>query len=136
MGRYPLLLLGVLALAGCDSDLLRPSPPPLGEQLTGDQIKSTLSGNTLVKAEDEPPPLVLYFAETGELRGMRSNHYQDRGTWRVENDRVCGAWNNWYGTLASCWTVYRSGSRFSLTRERSTETLAATLVAGNVAQLQ
>jgi hypothetical protein len=135
MGRYPILLLAVLAFAGCDSDLLRPPPPVRGEQLTGEQLKSALSGNSLVQDESQPP-LVLFFAENGELRGIRSNHYQDRGSWRVENDRVCGKWNNWYGTLASCWTVYRSGNRLSLAGERSTDVLFATLAPGNVADLQ
>jgi hypothetical protein len=136
MGRYPILLLAVLALAGCDSDLLRPPPPTRGAQLTGEQINLALSGNSLVQDEAQPPPLVLFFAENGELRGIRSNHYQDRGSWRVENDRVCGKWNNWHGTLASCWAVYRSGNRLSLTGERSTDVLFASLAVGNVADLQ
>ena len=136
MGRFPLLLLGVLALSACDSNLLRPPPPPLGEQLKGEQIKATLSGNSLVRIEEESPPLVLFFAEDGELRGVRSNHYQDRGTWRIEDDAVCGNWNSWYGTLASCWEVYRAGDRFTLNSKKYTRTLHATVAPGNVAGLQ
>lgn len=136
MGRYPLFLLAVLALAGCESNLLRPPPPPLGEQLAGDQITAMLSGNSLIKDVEQSPPLVLYFADNGELRGIRSNHYQDRGTWRVENDLVCGDWNNWYGTLASCWFVHRSDNRVTLTNQRATDRLRATLATGNVADLR
>lgn len=127
------VLSSVVTLAGCDNALMRPPPPPLGTQLTGDQVKAAFSGSSLVRNKDEVPPLVVYFGEGGELRGLRSNKYSDIGTWQIENDGVCGAWNNWQGTLASCWNVYQAGNDFTLKRVDRAESLRAKLVSGNLA---
>ena len=136
MRRLPLLLAVAVVLAGCDMPLLRAPPPPLGEQLTGERIGAALLGNSLVTAEDEVPPLVLFFGPDGDLRGLRSNNYKDRGTWSVEDDSVCGAWNNWYGTMSRCWHVYRAGNRFTLKRQDGSTSVVATFKAGDVAGLQ
>jgi len=104
--------------------------------LTGERIAAALMGNSLVTAEDEVPPLVIFFGPGGELHGLRSNNYQDSGTWSVENDGVCGAWNNWYGTMSRCWDVYRAGDRFTLKRRDGSTSVVATFAAGDVAGLQ
>ena len=69
------------------------------------------------------------------MHGVRSNNYRDSGTWRVEDDTVCGTWDNWYGTLSSCWQVFQSKDQLTLKRPNDAESFRATLVAGNVAQL-
>lgn len=49
---------------------------------------------------------------------------------------MCGAWNNWYGTLSRCWRVYRAGDRFTFTRhDGSGAVVRASLAEGNVAGL-
>jgi len=131
-----IVLLAVVTLAGCDIPLLRTPPPPLGAQIPGDQLALLLAGNSLVRSLDEVPPLVLYFDGDGEMRGLRSNNYKDRGTWRVDDDAVCGAWNNWYGTLASCWQVFQYGDQLTLKSTSRAQSFRATLAPGNVAQLQ
>jgi hypothetical protein len=64
----------------------------------------------------------VYFGTDGTLYGLRSNNYRDTGTWAVENDAVCGAWDNWYGTMSRCWEVYRSGDRLKLRRRDERDT--------------
>ena len=127
--RFILLLLGTIALTGCDSNLLRVPPPPIGPQLTGDEIKSALTGNSLVAVEKQVPPLSFFFAENGKLRG---NSYRDSGTWGIRNDTLCGKWRNWYGTLSSCWEIFHAGTRFTLKNISDTRTLLTTLTPGNV----
>ena len=86
--RCILLLFGIIALAGCDSDLLRVPPPSIGAQLTGDEIKTALSGHSFTALEEQVPPLVIFFAEDGEMIGLRSNNYRDHGTWEIKDDTL------------------------------------------------
>jgi hypothetical protein len=127
----------VLALSGCASvaKWLEPPPPPLGPHLKGEALSATLKGNSIMTLEEQVPPLVVYFGANGDLYGMRSNNYRDSGTWTVKNDAVCGAWDNWYGTMSRCWEVFRSGDRLKLRRrdERDAGRLvSATLLPGDV----
>lgn len=133
MTRLTVVLLILWLLAGCDSPLLKPAPIPLGERLTGAQVKSALAGNSLVRIPEEVPPLAVYFSEGGDLRGLRANHYSDTGTWRVEDDTLCGAWKDWYGTLSQCWEVYRAGDTITLKRSDHVASFRATIHPGNAA---
>ena len=135
-----LLLLSVAALAGTGCETvpgwLQAKEPPIGPRVTGDQLCPTLSGNSLVTREDQVPPLVIYFGEDGDLHGLRANNYRDTGTWSVDNDTVCGEWDNWYGTMSRCWEVYRSGNRLTFKRPDSGTVVAATLTPGDVGGLK
>jgi hypothetical protein len=132
--RCILLLIGIIALAGCDSDLLRVPEPSIGAQLTGDEIKTALSGNSFTTLEEQVPPLVVYFAEDGEMIGLRSNNYRDHGTWEVQDDTLCGKWKNWYGTLSSCWQVFSTGTQVTVkSMGEIPRTATGTLSAGNAA---
>ena len=133
--RCILLLLGILALTGCESDLVRQlltaPEPPIGAQLTTDEIKTTLAGNSLSSTEELVPPLVVYFSENGEMSGVRANNYHDDGTWQARDDALCGTWKNWYGTLANCWMVFRSDSRVTLKSVADARTATTILSPGN-----
>ena len=131
MRLHHLLLLPLLALAGCDSPLLKAPAPDIGPQLTGEQIASALAGNSLLTEEDEVPPLVIFFSDAGEMVGFRSNNYRDEGTWEVQEDVVCGAWQNWYGTMSRCWKMFRAGDRITFRSADDDRQVTATLVSGN-----
>ena len=132
--RCILLLLGTIALVGCDSALMREPAPPIGARLTGEQIMSDFSDNSLITSEEQVPPLSLFFAASGEMRGLRSNNYQDSGTWRVENDTICGDWRNWYGTMDSCWEVFRHEKRLTMKSVDDDRIFSGSLTPGNVAK--
>jgi hypothetical protein len=132
--RRILLLLGTISLVGCDSALLRVPPPPIGERLTGEQIKSDFSDRSLVSSEEQVPPLSIFFAASEEMLGLRSNNYQDSGTWRVDNDTICGNWRNWYGTMSSCWEVYRHEKRLTLKSVDDDRVFSGSLTPGNAAE--
>jgi hypothetical protein len=131
MKRIPVVLLTVVALTGCDSPLLRPPEPVLGEPLTAEQLQEVLVGNSLVKSPEDVPPLVLYFSPDGQLKGQRSTNYEDQGTWRIDADAVCGAWDNWFGTMSSCWQVFRHDGMITLKNAERGESVRASLVAGD-----
>lgn len=136
MIRPTVALFAMLLLAGCESPLFKTPPPPLGERLNGEQITAVLAGNSLVRSADESPPLIVYFAENGVLRGVRSNHYTDFGTWNVEQDAVCGQWQNWFGTMSQCWAVFQAEKMLTLKRIDHGDTFRAALEGGNVANLR
>lgn len=136
MMRVPVVLLALLTLVGCESALLKAPPPPLGARMTGEQLTAALADSSLVTSEEVVPPLVLFFGKDGDLHGIRSNNYRDSGTWRVEDDTVCGTWNNWYGTLSRCWEVYRAGDMLTLKRSDRGISFRAALHPGNVANLR
>ena len=129
-------VLGMLLLVGCDIPLLRdPPPPPRGPQVTGEALRTTLAGNSVVIDDRLTAPLTVFFTADGEMRGLRSNQYRDRGSWKIENDAVCGAWNNWWGTLNRCWKVYRAGSRVTIEQADGGRDYNVTVAPGNIADL-
>ena len=130
-----LAALVVLGEAGCESEFWKEPPKEPGKPLSGGEIKAALVGNTIVADWTSKGPLTVYFPDYGEMRGLRSHHYRDDGTWRVTEDEFCGEWNNWLGTMAQCWRAYRSGDAVSL--EKSDRPIQETikLVPGNPADL-
>jgi hypothetical protein len=135
MIRRTVALFAMLMLAGCESPLFKTPPPPMGERLNAQQITAVLAGNSLVRSADEVP-LTVYFAENGALHGMRSNHYKDSGTWKVEQDAVCGKWRNWFGTMSQCWAVYQADKMLTFKRTDHGDTFRAAIESGNVASLR
>jgi hypothetical protein len=125
----------VVISVGCESLMLRGSPKDLGQPLSGSEIRAMLIGNSVV-GETRMGPLTVYFPSYGEMRGLRSFHYRDDGTWRVTEDGFCGEWNNWLGTMARCWRAYRSGDALSLEKVDDSQQVTIELVPGNPANLQ
>ncbi len=130
-----LAALVALGSAGCESEFWKEPPKERGARLSGSEIKAALVGNTIVSDWTSKGPLTVYFPAYGEMRGLRSHHYRDDGTWRVTEDEFCGEWENWLGTMAQCWRAYRSGDAMNL--EKSDRPIQETvkLVPGNPAKL-
>ena len=125
----------VMASAGCESEFLKKPPKERGEPLSGSEIKAALVGNTIVADWTSKGPLTVYFPAYGEMRGLRSHHYKDDGTWRVTEDEFCGEWNNWLGTMDQCWRAYRFGDEVNLEKSDRPIQEAVKLVPGNPADL-
>jgi hypothetical protein len=125
----------VLVSAGCESEFLKEPPKDRGTLLSGSEIKAGLVGNTVVAEWTSKGPLTVYFPAYGEMRGLRSFHYRDNGTWRVTEDGFCGEWNNWLGTMAQCWRAHRSGDAVNLEKFDGPQRETFKLVPGNPANL-
>lgn len=134
-GKTLAVIGSLLALMGCESDLLRPLETDIGPMLSAEEIKTALSGNSVTAPESGQGPMTIYFPGYGEMRGLRSNSYRDTGTWEVKDDAFCGNWNNWWGTMARCWQVHRSGNTLTLKRVDGERMEAGKLVEGNPGQL-
>lgn len=59
--------------------------------------------------EFEGYKLVIHADSNGSLRGKAAGHYYDEGTWRLDGDRLCVAWNTWTGGKAECQQVIKEG---------------------------
>lgn len=134
-GLHAIAIATLIALGGCENHPFHDLPPETGPLVEGKALWNMLAGNTVTSDPDLVPPLVVYFAVDGEMRGMHSNHYRDVGTWKVEGNQLCGNWENWWGTLNRCWEIYRSGKRLTLLRPDDGREAAGFLVPGNVKNL-
>jgi hypothetical protein len=120
-------LAGALALASCGGS----SPIDSGEPpLNAEEMKSVLVGNSIV-GDNWDGPYTVYFPVYGEMRGLRASHYKDIGTWRAEEDAICGTWDNWWGSVERCWGIYLDGDSVSWLRPDSDTPEQAKVVEGN-----
>lgn len=120
-------LAGALMLAGCGGS----SPIESGEApLNAEEMKTVLVGNSIV-GDNWDGPYTVYFPVYGEMRGLRASHYKDVGTWRAEEDAICGTWDNWWGSVERCWGIYLDGDSVSWLRPDSDTPEQANVVEGN-----
>ncbi len=94
-----------LILSGCGGSSRTGSG---GAPLNAEEIKTALVGNSIV-GDNWDGPYTVYFPVYGEMRGLRATHYTDIGTWRAEEDSLCGTWDNWWGSVERCWGLYIDG---------------------------
>ena len=135
LGIHGIVAAALLSLAGCENHPFRDPPPERGPLLTGETIRNTLLGNSLVTAPEVIPPMTVYFDDGDEMRGRHSTNYEDVGSWEVDDDAVCAHWDNWRGVLNRCWNLYRLGDRITLLRPEDGRQVDARLVQGNVDNL-
>ncbi len=120
-------LAGALMVAGCGSS----GPIESGEApLNAEEMKTVLVGNSIV-GDNWDGPYTVYFPVYGEMRGLRASHYKDIGTWRAEEDSICGTWDNWWGSVERCWGIYLDGDSVSWLRPDSDTPEQAKVVEGN-----
>ena len=122
----------VLIISGCGGG---DGPIQSGEApLNAEEMKTVLIGNSVV-GDDWDGPFTVYFPVYGEMRGIRASHYKDIGSWRAEEDAVCGTWDNWWGSVERCWGIYLDGDSVSWLRPDSDTPQQAKVVEGNPAGL-
>jgi hypothetical protein len=119
----------VLILGGCGG-----SPHGSDVALPSDAIRDVLVGNS-IEGDNWDGPYTVYFASYGEMRGVRSSHYKDEGTWRVEDDAICAKWQNWWGAVERCFGIYLDGDKVNWRRPDTEVPDRARLVEGNPAAL-
>jgi len=116
-----------LVLSGCGSS----GPIESGQApLNAGEMKTVLVGNSVV-GDNWDGPFVVYFPVYGEMRGLRASHYKDIGSWKAEEDAICGTWDNWWGSVERCWGIYLDGNSVSWLRPDSDIPQRVKLVEGN-----
>lgn len=115
------------------------APTVQGEQkpqspLTGEEIKQRVLGNS-VSGTTRDGPYTVYFPDYGEVLGVRSFNYKDRGTWQVKGDMMCIHWDNWWGNVERCWDIFLKGRKITWIQPNGGSSDSAKLVNGNPAGL-
>lgn len=95
----PLGMTGVLPLIATVLWVAGAEAPAAAEILSGDQIWSTLAGNTVEGAMEATGAYVEFYDPAGVVRGR---DYQ--GRWTVEGDSMCFEYT---GSPKECWQVGR-----------------------------
>ena len=119
----PLLIAAPLAalLSACASS---PEPrtqvavwEPKGPQLSAEQLRNMVTGNTSSGRMNNGVPYAVYYAADGTQKVRTGQGFRDVGEWRVTDDgELCGTWQN-IGRSGeeTCLRGYREGDsvRFS-----------------------
>lgn len=127
-----LLVVGVSHLIGCDTNRQWDAGQDvIAEPLNGQEIKLLLQGNSVQGMTSGAVPLTVYFPEYGEMRGVHSFNYKDKGTWWVTDDAFCGQWENWWGTKERCWQIHAQGQYMNWVRPDGTGVDEVEVVKGN-----
>jgi GntR family transcriptional regulator/MocR family aminotransferase len=92
---------GVERLVGLIRELVKGQVEHLststGRWLTGDELKSAMSGATILYREVHGAPCTIEHHADGSMSGRRgyANEDSDSGSWRVEGELLYRKWNRW-----------------------------------------
>ena len=86
---------------------------PGDKQLTNEQIKELLLGNSVDGQSREGHYYTFFFPTYGKMLGEISNGATDEGGWSVKDNMLCRTWNNWR-TGELCKKVYTRGNQILL----------------------
>jgi hypothetical protein len=83
------------------------------EALTGDQIRSLITGNTL-QGSFLAKRLVMVFYADGVVRGSIGLSGSDSGTWEIEGDTYCNEWVTYFEGVPRCYRWIPQGDGYLL----------------------
>ena len=103
-----LLMAAALLSSACASQ------PAISEDaLSGDEIRSLITGNTL-EGSFLSDRLVMVFYSNGVVRGAMGLSGSDSGTWEIDGDSYCNEWVTYFGGDHRCYQWHRQGDGFVL----------------------
>ena len=83
------------------------------EALTGDQIRSLITGNTL-QGSFLAKRLVMVFYADGVVRGSIGLSGSDSGTWEIKGDTYCNEWVTYFEGVPRCYRWIPQGDGYLL----------------------
>ena len=87
---------------------------PAQDHLTGDQVRSLITGNTL-QGSFMTNPLTMVFYPDGVVRGSIGLTGSDSGTWEIQGDKYCNEWVTYFSGVRRCYLwVPQGGDRYVL----------------------
>src|SRR5262245_22157695 len=114
--RKPFLLSAALAV------LALPLAALAGDPLTGDQIRTLLSGNTVQGSMEATGVYTEFYAADGTIKGKDYS-----GAWNIDGDNMCFQ----YGSdPAACWQVAKEGDQIQWVKDGKIDG-TGTIVMGN-----
>jgi hypothetical protein len=108
IGRFsPLTLAAALLLGSCGYQSVA------HEALSGDQIRTLITGNTL-QGSILTERLVMVFYADGVVRGQMGLTGSDSGTWEIEGDNYCNEWVTYFEGVRRCYRWIPQGDGYLL----------------------
>lgn len=83
------------------------------EALSGDQIRTLITGNTL-QGSFLANRLVMVFYADGVVRGRVGLTGSDDGTWKIEGDKYCNEWVTYFEGVPRCYQWIPQGDGYLL----------------------
>ncbi len=83
------------------------------EALTGDQIHTLITGNTL-QGSFMTDRLTMVFYADGVIRGSIGRMGSDSGTWEIEGGNYCNEWVRYFRGVRRCYQWIPQGDGFLL----------------------
>ena len=114
-------------LSAALSALVLPLAASAGDALSGDQIRSLLSGNTVQGSMEATGVYTEFYAADGTIKGKDSTGKGYAGAWTIDGDNMCFQ----YGSdPAACWQVAKEGDQIQWMSDGKVDG-TGTIVMGN-----
>lgn len=78
------------------------APAGANEHLSGDEVRTLITGNTL-QGNFMTNPLTFVFYADGTVRGSVGMTGSDSGTWEIEGDKYCNQWVTYFSGVRRCY---------------------------------
>jgi hypothetical protein len=102
--KYLLTVSLIAFTAGCS---MIGASKTVGPGLTGDQIKKTISGNT-VQGPLGPAVYDWYYTSDGKVRGDVGLEDKDSGTWLIKGaNTYCHQWTKFFSGVQRCYEWFK-----------------------------
>lgn len=105
---FPCMAIVIAMLLGTASH-----PSLADEALTGDQVRSLITGNTL-QGSFMTNPLTMVFYANGEVYGSIGLTGSDSGTWEIEGNNYCNEWVTYFSGVRRCYQWIPQGNGYLL----------------------
>lgn len=106
--RFPGLAIAIATLLGIVSHQTLAH-----EALTGDQVRSLITGNTL-QGNFMTNTLTMVFYGDGVVRGAIGLTGSDDGTWEIEGNNYCNEWVTYFSGVRRCYQWIPQGDGYLL----------------------
>ncbi len=92
--------------------LLQATVVAQAQQLSGDEIKKLITGNT-VKGPIGARPYSFYYKPTGEVGGVIGAGGAGSGTWKIkQGNAYCHTWTDLFDGVEHCYEWHKDGKRY------------------------
>lgn len=128
----PMLAIPVLLLALASCKTAEESLKEAGNKpLTSVELRSLLSGNTLLGTNDRGFDYVTYYRPDGTSH-LKSKKFDEQGKWRIDPaNGYCTQWPFMNDGKEQCRSIYKVGDRYQMIRPDGSDSSTFTIAKGN-----
>lgn len=103
---FAVLLCTITLMAACSSTVSTLKSEGY-RQMNGEEIRTTLTGNTL-DGTDADGDYTIYYNNSAQMR-IAYQGREERGVWRTDGNKYCRRWETFGSGKERCVTMFRKG---------------------------